>query len=184
MMTEVQSHSIHGTRLRFLALAVCSAVTFFSCSKEGFDIESTTIHTPTPDTLYVVDCPNLWLNVGDTCESHIFNLMGVVSDDCTCDVDFSIASEEFISITIENETSDTKSVEVTSSHPNMRGECCIQLTSGSSTTGIYAFPTGTTNVLVEIAFDCGNGLEAAQAHLFNSGGIHGSSADFVIACPN
>ena len=183
-MTEVQLHSFYRTRLRFLAFAVCSVVSLFSCSKEGFDIESTTIHTPPPDTLYVVDCLNLWLNVGDTCESHIFNLPGVVSDDCTCDVDFANASEEFISITIENETSVTKDVAVTSTHPLMQGECCIQLTSGSSATGIYTFPTGTNNVIVGIAFDCENGQEAAQAHLFNSEGIHGSSADFVIACPN
>lgn len=183
-MPEVQPHSFPRTRLCVLSLVVCSAVTLFSCSKEGFDIESTTIHTPPPDTLFVVDCPNLWLNVGDTCESHIFNLPGVVSNDCTCDVDFSNASEEFISITIENETLDSKEVAVTSSHPLMQGECCIQLTAGSSTTRIYSFPTGTSDVIVGIAFDCDNGPEAAQAHLFNSEGIHGSSADFVIACPN
>lgn len=183
-MAVVESLSIHGTKLRLLGLAVCSAVTFLSCTKEGFDVESTTVHTPPPDTLYVVDCPNLWLNVGDTCESHIFNLPGVVSDDCTCDVDFSNASEEFISITIENETPDTKEVAVTSSDPLMQGECCIQLTAGSSTTGIYTFPTGTSDVVVGVAFDCATGPEALQAHLFNSEGIHGSSADFVIACPN
>lgn len=183
-MNGVQPHATLRIRLYFLAFTVCSAATLFSCSKEGFDIESTTIHTPPPDTLYVVDCPNLWLNVGDTCESAISHLEGMVSHNCTCDVDFSNASEEFVSITIENETADMKEVAVTSSHPLMQGECCIQLTSGSSTTGIYTFPTGTSDVIVGIAFDCENGPEAAQVHLFNSEGIHGGTADFVIACPN
>ena len=50
-MPEVQPHSFPRTRLCVLSLVVCSAVTLFSCSKEGFDIESTTIHTPPPDNL-------------------------------------------------------------------------------------------------------------------------------------
>ena len=76
----IQQSAPHAS-LFVLALTCIMATTLFSCSKEGFDIESTTIHTTSPDTLYVVDCPDLWLNVGDTCESTISNLEGTESPD-------------------------------------------------------------------------------------------------------
>ena len=183
-MKPVHPSAFVKARFVFIFLTCCTAATLFSCSKEGFDIESTTIHTASPDTLYVADCPNLWLNVGDSCESAISNLEGIVSPECTCDVDFSSANEEFVSVAIVNPTAGTRDVSVTSSNPLMQGECCIQLTSGSSTSEIYAFPAGTNDVVIWIAFDCENGPGGEQFHLFNSAGIHGASADFVIGCPN
>lgn len=50
----IQQSAPHAS-LFVLALTCIMATTLFSCSKEGFDIESTTIHTTSPDTLYVVD---------------------------------------------------------------------------------------------------------------------------------
>lgn len=172
---------IHAfTSIFWIALVLCMAA--ISCTKTNFEDVQVVQELPEHETVFLMDCEELDLNIGDTChvESDQFGyVMGFVNEDCDCDAD---ASGEEITIVIESNLFWNSNITVQASPSFIAGPSSFEAHSGL-TLQQYLFEEGTTECTLTVSYTCGpSGFMFFPEIILTGTPINGVVGPLVIDC--